>query len=173
MLWPCLPVRTMASAWLASTRAVDTTAVGCGGGREGGDHNSCGRRITTTRADEMVDLEKPPTPVGKICRKLLSCRLYAFGVGHRPVQLTPPVTTQLDASRAMLSIADARYSGQELIDWANRPVYGRLPGPNRAWLLVVIFHTKPVSFPYTSHVTTMFTYRTPTRHPLLAAQKRA
>ena len=22
MLWPCLPVRTMASAWLASTRAV-------------------------------------------------------------------------------------------------------------------------------------------------------
>jgi len=53
-----------------------------------------------------------------------------------------------------------------------RPVFGRLPGPNRAWLLF-IFHVSPVSFQYTSHVTTMFTYQTPTRHSLLATQKRA
>jgi len=26
MLWPCLPVRTMALAWLVSTRAVDRHA---------------------------------------------------------------------------------------------------------------------------------------------------
>ena len=39
------------------------------------------------------------------------------------------------------------------------------------WLF--IFHARPVSFRYTSHVTTMFTYQSPTRHALLAAQKRA
>jgi len=36
-----------------------------------------------------------------------------------------------------------------------------------------IFHARPVSFRYISHVTTKFTYQTPTRHALLAAQKRA
>ena len=54
-----------------------------------------------------------------------------------------------------------------------RPVFGRLPAPNRAWLLVVYFHDRPVSFRYTSHMTTMFTYQTATRHALLTVQKRA
>jgi len=39
------------------------------------------------------------------------------------------------------------------------------------WLF--IFHARRVSFRYTSHMTTMFTHQTPTRHVLLAAQKRA
>ena len=38
------------------------------------------------------------------------------------------------------------------------------------WLFII--HARPVSFRYTSHVTTMFTYQTPTRHALLAVQKR-
>jgi len=52
------------------------------------------------------------------------------------------------------------------------PVFGRLAGPNRAWLLF-IFHARPVSFRYISHVTIMFTYQIPTRHALVGDQKRA
>ena len=56
-----------------------------------------------------------------------------------------------------------------------RPVFHELPaGTNRAWLLSRLrFDARPVSFRNTSHVTTMFTYQTPTRHVLLAVQKRA
>jgi len=34
-----------------------------------------------------------------------------------------------------------------------------------------IFHARPISFRYTSHMTTMFEYQTPTRHAPLAVQK--
>ena len=37
------------------------------------------------------------------------------------------------------------------------------------WLFT--FHARPVSFRYTSHVTTMFTYQTPTRHTTLGVQQ--
>ena len=45
------------------------------------------------------------------------------------------------------------------------PVFGRVA------VSCLFFYARPISFRYTSHMATVFTYRTPTRHALLAVQQ--
>jgi len=82
--------------------------------------------------------------------------------------------SHIDRARDRRQKNEHRTIVNDTLSCSKKGCFGRLPGPNRAWLLVVyFFHARPVSFRYISHVTTMFTYRKPISHGLLAVQKRA